>query len=363
MDLITLILFILGFIFLIVGADLLVRGASHLAALLKISPVVIGLTIVAFGTSAPELAINVQSTLSGESELAVGNIVGSNILNILLILGIAAVIVPLRVSQRLIQLDVPLMIIASFLLLVLSLDGRINHWEGLLLFSAMVFYTLFSIMKCRQTSVQPPTGECIPELIPPPSNNRSDIIIQLLFVIVGLGILVQGSQWLVDGAIVLAQTFGISELIIGLTIISIGTSLPEIATVVVASIRGQHELIVGNVVGSNLLNILLVLGLSSMIAPAGIEVPHAALVFDMPVMIAVSLACLPIFFTDYLIERWEGILFLSFYAAYTLYLFLNATQHSLLPAFSAVMLWFVIPLTAITLIVLMWRAILPTGKD
>ena len=363
MDLITLVLFILGFVFLIAGADLLVRGASHLATVLKISPVVIGLTIVAFGTSAPELAINVQSTLSGESELAVGNIVGSNILNILLILGIAAVIVPVSVSQRLIQLDVPLMIIASFLLLVLSLDGLINHWDGLLLFSAMVFYTLFSIMKCRQTSVQPPTVDCIQEIKIPPRNTRSDIIIQLVFVILGLGILVQGSQWLVDGAVVLAQSLGISELIIGLTIISIGTSLPEIATVVVASIRGQHELIVGNVVGSNLLNILLVLGFSGMIAPAGIEVPRAALVFDMPVMIAVSLACLPIFFTDYLIERWEGVLFLSFYAAYTLYLFLNATQHSLLPAFSVVMLWFVIPLTAITLIVLMWRAILLMGKD
>lgn len=363
MDLITLILFILGFIFLIAGADLLVRGASHLATLLNISPVVIGLTIVAFGTSAPELAINVQSALTGQSELAVGNIVGSNILNILLILGIAAVIIPLSVSQRLIQLDVPLMIIASLLLLVLSLDGQINHWDGLLLLSGIVFYTIFSIKKCRQTTVQLPTVDYIPEIKTPTRNTRSDIIIQLLFILIGLGILIQGSQWLVDGAIVLAQTLGISELIIGLTVISIGTSLPEIATVIVASIRRQHELIIGNVVGSNLLNILLVLGLSSMIAPAGIEVPHAALVFDLPVMIAVSIACLPILLTDYLIERWEGILFLSFYAAYTLYLFLNATQHSLLPAFSAVMLWFVIPLTAITLIILMWRAILPASKD
>jgi len=143
---------------------------------------------------------------------------------------------------------------------------------------------------------------------------------------------VLGSQWLVNGAIALAQLFGISELIIGLTIVSIGTSLPELATVVVASLRGEQDLVVG----------------TSLIAPAGIEVPHAAIVFDMPIMIAVAIACFPIFFTGYTITRWEGGVFLAFYVAYALYLFLNATQHTLLPAFSAVMLWFVIPLTVIT---------------
>jgi cation:H+ antiporter len=379
MDLITLVLFVLGFVLLTVGADLLVRGASDLADTLGISRLVVGLTIVAFGTSAPELAVNLQSAWTGQPDIAVGNVVGSNILNILLVLGVAAVIAPLGVHKRLIQLEVPLMIGVSILLLLLSLDGTLSRWEGLLLTSGLVFYTIFALRKERQTGEPPLDAEKIPEesdkgsgseksggqisesvglvrrfLVPKLlSEKLYNILIQLIFIIVGLGLLVQGSQWLVDGAVSMAEYFGISKLIIGLTIISIGTSLPELATVVVGSLRGEQELVVGNVVGSNLFNILLVLGFTSLVLPLG--VPPEAIVFHMPVMIAVAVACLPIFFTDYLIERWEGGLFLAYYVAYTLYLVLNASQHEALSTFSAVMLWFVIPITMVTLIGFVWQ--------
>jgi len=356
LDLITLVLFIIGFVLLILGANLLVQGASNLAESLGISRLVVGLTVVAFGTSAPELAVNLQSTFMEQPSLAIGNVVGSNILNILLVLGVGAIIMPLAVHKRLIKLEIPIMIGVSFLLFLLSLDGTLNHWDGLLLFSGIVFYSIFSIKTCRQPSVDAQEVCSLPEW-KEDKNPKAlyNIIKNIFFIIVGLGLLVLGSQWLVNGAIALAQLFGISELIIGLTIVSIGTSLPELATVVVASLRGEQDLVVGNVIGSNLFNILLVLGFTSLIAPAGIEVPHAAIVFDMPIMIAVAIACFPIFFTGYTITRWEGGVFLAFYVAYALYLFLNATQHTLLPAFSAVMLWFVIPLTVITFIVLVLR--------
>ncbi len=350
MEPMTLVLFIIGFVLLTVGADVLVRGASELAENLGISPLIVGLTVVAFGTSAPELAVNIQSAWANQPDIAIGNVVGSNILNILLVLGVAAVIAPLGVHKRLIQLEVPMMIGVSILLLLLVLDGTLNRWEGLLLSCGIVFYIIFSIKTARE--IDAPSDE----------NEKKDgksgplhLITQLIFIIVGLGLLVLGSDWLVNGAVVIAKYFGVSELIIGLTIISIGTSLPELATVIIGSLRGEQDLVVGNIVGSNLFNILLVLGFTSLIAPGGLAVPHAAIVFDMPVMIAAAVACFPIFFTDYLIERWEGALFLTYYAIYATYLFLNATQHSMLGAFSTVMLWFVIPLTVVTLIAFAWQ--------
>lgn len=362
MDIITLTLFIFGFGLLIIGAELLVRGASNLALVMGITPLVIGLTVVAFGTSAPEIAINLQAALGEQSDLAIGNVVGSNILNILLILGIAALIAPIKVSQRLIRLDVPIMIGASCLLLIFALDGGLSTWEGLIFIILMISYTSFSIIKGRPRPVQLPSEEVTEEqeIIPTalPSNKTYAIPLQIIFIIVGLGLLVQGSRWLVFGGVAIAEYFGISQLIIGLTILAIGTSLPEIATVVVASLRGKQELIVGNVVGSNLFNILLVLGLSSLIAPQVIEVSPAALAFDIPIMVAVAVVCLPIFFTDNLIERWEGGLFVAYYLVYTLYLIFNATHHHYLQAFNATMLGFVIPLTLLALSVSVWQTIM-----
>jgi cation:H+ antiporter len=357
MDIITIILFILGLALLIVGAEGLVRGASRMALGLGISPLVVGLTVVAFGTSAPELAVSIQSALAGPNgaDVALGNVVGSNIANVLLILGISAAITPLVVQQQLIRLDVPLMIGISVVVFVMALDGTISRIDGLILFAGIVAYTVFAIRQSRRESAEV-QEEYRAEFDANKPQSVGDWMKNILMLIGGLALLVVGARWMVDGAISFARAFGVSELVIGLTIVAVGTSLPEIATSIIAALRGERDIAVGNVVGSNIFNLLSVLGLSSIVAPEGVNVAPAALNFDMPVMIAVAVACLPIFFTGRLIARWEGWLFLGYYIAYTLYLILAASQHDILPAFSSVMGVFVLPLTAITLIFLAWRA-------
>ena len=353
----TLVFFVLGLGLLVISAEGLVRGASRLAAVSGISPLVIGLTVVAFGTSAPELAVSLFSALNGQPDIAMGNVVGSNILNVLFILGLSALITPLVVSQQLIRLDIPLMISASVLLYLLALDGRVSRLDGLLLFTGVLAYTVFSIVKSRQETAQI-QAEYDQEygLTEPVVSRRRAILVNLALIISGLIGLVWGARWLVAGAVELARLVGVSELIIGLTVIALGTSLPEVAASVIASLRGERDIAVGNIVGSNLFNILAVLGLSSLISPTGVQVSAAALNFDIPVMIAVAVACLPIFFTSHLIARWEGGLFLGYYVAYTTYLILYATRHEALTAFSTTMLWFVMPLTAATLLILTARA-------
>jgi cation:H+ antiporter len=354
-DSVTLVLFLVGIVLLIAGAEALVRGAARLAAVIGISPLVIGLTVVAFGTSSPELAVNLRASLAGEPDIALGNVVGSNIFNMLFILGLAALIAPLVVAQQLVRLDVPLMIGVSVLLLALALDGTIGRVDGLVLFAGIVGYNLFVI---RQSSKETAAvrSEYEQEFGERP-RRITQWLVNGALVVIGLGMLVVGSRWLVNGAVAVATALGLSELVIALTIIAAGTSLPEVATSVVASIRGERDIAVGNVVGSNLFNVLAILGLSSIIAADGIRVAPAALRFDIPVMIAVSMACLPIFFTGYQIARWEGFLFLAYYAGYTLYLILDAAEHDALPAFSAVMTLFVLPLTGATLAVLAIRAL------
>ncbi len=358
MDLLTLILFIIGLVILIAGAELLVRGASRLAVGFGISPLIVGLTVVAFGTSAPELAVSLGSALSGQADIALGNVVGSNIFNVLFILGLSALIGTLVVAQQLIRLDVPLMIGVSFLPLLLGLDGKIGRLDGILLFAGILAYILFAVRQSRKetASIQ---AEYSAEFGANVRLEGSQLVRNIGFVVIGLALLVLGARWLVDGAVSIARALGLSELIIGLTIVAAGTSLPEVATSVIASLRGERDIAVGNVVGSNLFNILAVLGLTAAVAPAGVNVSGAALRFDIPFMIAVALACLPIFFTGYRIARWEGALFLAYYAAYTLYLILDATGHDALPAFSTVLLEFAAPLTGITLVLLAvrgWRA-------
>jgi cation:H+ antiporter len=341
-------LFVAGLIFLIIGAEALVRGASRLAAVFGISPLVIGLTVVAFGTSSPELAVSIKSALSGQPSIALGNIIGSNIFNVLFILGVSALIVPLVVSQQLVRLDVPVMIALSFVVLLLALDGNFGLGDGILLVTGLVVYVWFLIRESRretaftrQESVQEPGSAS------PTSAGR---IRNIVLVIGGLALLVLGSRWLVDGAVSFARYLGVSELIVGLTIVAAGTSLPEVVTSIIAALRGERDIAVGNVVGSNIFNILAVLGITSVVAPGGIEVSPAVVGFDLPVMIAVALACLPIFFTGGTISRKEGVLLLAYYVAYTAYLILAASHHDALPRFSAVMLEFVIPLTVVTMI-------------
>jgi cation:H+ antiporter len=352
----TLVLFILGLVLLIAGAEALVRGASRLAALAGISRLVIGLTVVALGTGSPELAVSVQAALQGQADLAIGNVVGSNICNILLILGISALIAPLTVSLQLVRIDVPVMIGVSVLLLLLALDGRISRLDGAVLVAGAVVYTASSFYLGRREEAKTRA------LIPGPTRRRPEasagsLAVSLLLIVVGLVALVIGSRWLVDGAVELAATIGLSELVIGLTVVAAGTSLPEIATSVLAGLRGQRDIAVGNAVGSCIFNILVILGITGVIAPAGIAVARAAQTFDIPVMIATAVACLPIFFTGRLIARWEGALFLAYYAAYTLFLLLDAAGHDALPVYSTVMLAFVLPITAVTLGTLSFRAL------
>jgi cation:H+ antiporter len=349
------ILFAAGLLFLIVGAEALVRGASRLAAVLGISPLVIGLTVVAFGTSSPELAVSIKAALSGQASIAVGNVVGSNIFNVLFILGASAVIVPLVVSQQLVRLDVPLMIALSFIVLVLALDGSFSRIDGILLVAGLVTYVGFLIRLSRGESAAA-RDEQLPEAASAKPASAGWLR-NVALVVVGLALLVLGSRWLVDGAVSFARYLGVSELVVGLTIVAAGTSLPEVVTSIIAALRGERDIAVGNVVGSNIFNLLAVLGIASLVAPGGIEVSHAVIVFDLPVMIAVALACLPIFFTGGTISRSEGVLLLAYYVAYTLYVILAASHHDALPRFSAVMLEFVIPITVVTMIVLALREV------
>ena len=348
MDTLTVVLFVIGLGLLIAGAELLVKGSSRLARAIGISPLVIGLTVVAFGTSSPEMAVSVSTAMAGRADLAVGNVVGSNIFNVLFILGVSALITPLIVNQQLIRLDVPIMIGASVLVYLLALDGVINRLEGILLFAGIVAYTAFLIVQSRKENKKDALDKYAKEYSdgkPTPSQT----LLNLAFIAAGLAMLVAGSNWLVNGAVALARTFGVDELVIGLTIVAAGTSLPEVATSILAAIRKERDIAVGNVVGSNIFNIFAVLGVSSAVAPQGLVVSPAAIAFDIPVMIAVAIACLPIFLTGNEISRWKGALFLAYYVAYTVYLIFNASSHAALPMFSNVMLYFAIPLTVLTL--------------
>ncbi|AGF76855.1 K+dependent Na+ exchanger related-protein [Desulfocapsa sulfexigens DSM 10523] len=345
--------FITGLIFLIVGAEALVRGSSRLAAAVGISPLVIGLTVVAFGTSSPELAVSIKSALSNQASLAVGNVIGSNIFNVLFILGLSALIVPLSVSQQLVRLDVPLMITISVVVLVLSLDGIFSRTDGLMLVTGLATYISFLIYQSRRENSH--VQEEYAKEFGTEKNVTNSWTKNIVMVLSGLALLVLGSRWLVNGAVSFAQYLGVSELVIGLTIVSAGTSLPEVVTSVIAAVRGERDIAVGNVIGSNIFNIMGVLGCASIVAPMGIEVATAISRFDIPVMIAVAFACLPIFYTGGLISRKEGALFLSYYVAYTFYLVFAASHHDALPVFNAAMLYFIIPLTMVTLIIVALR--------
>ena len=354
MTLSTILFLILGLALLIGGAEFLVRGASRLATAVGISPLVVGLTVVAFGTSSPELAVSVMSAYAGQADLALGNVVGSNIFNVLVILGLSAVIVPLVVAQQLVRFDVPVMIGISLLMYALGLDGNIGRLDGLLLFSGVVAYTVFLIRQSRRERSAEVRAEYEAQF--GGGDAKGGWMRNTGLLVIGLAGLILGSHWLVESAVTIARVFGVSELVIGLTIVAMGTSMPEVATSVVAALRGERDIAVGNVVGSNIFNILCVLGLSSVVAPAGINVAGAALRFDIPVMIAVALACLPVFLR-YRITRVNGGAFLVYYAAYLVYLILTATRHEALDNYQDALLYFVLPITAITLIFIAYKGL------
>lgn len=343
-----------GFVLLVWGAEWLVRGAARLAAALGVTPLVIGLTVVSYGTSAPELFISTISAWSGVADLAFGNVIGSNIFNILFILGICSVISSLQVDARLIRIDVPIMIGASAVAWIFAADNLVDRAEGIVLILGVVGYTLYCIRASREEpeEIQEEFAEEFGER---PTTQR-DIVIQLLVCLGGLVLLLVGSNLLVRACVTIARWLGVSELVIGLTIVAAGTSLPEVATSVVAALKRERDIAVGNIVGSNIFNILSVLGFSAFAAPKGISAPSQSLWFDVPVMMTVALVCLPIFFTGHRISRWEGALLLLYYFLYLFSQIAFAAKWPEGQRLAVAMGVFVVPLTLVTVFVLGYRA-------
>ncbi|MGK7945489.1 MAG: calcium/sodium antiporter [Microcystaceae cyanobacterium] len=350
MSIFTFIQLILGLVLLVFGADWLVESASRTAVRIGISSLVVGLTIVAFGTSSPELAVNLESAFTGHADIAVGNVIGSNICNVLLVLGLCALISPMNIAKQLLHFDVPIMIAASIFALIFSQDGNINRLEGILFFSGAITYTLTLLRGSRQQNQDSICADEIEE-IEVKDSGKNAYLKDILLMLAGLGMLVLGSDLLINSASTIAEAIGVSQLVIGLTIVALGTSLPELMSSVMASLKKKQDISVGNVVGSNIFNILVVLGLTAIISPQGIPVSPSAISFDLPLMVAVALACFPIFVTGKQIARWEGLLFVVYYGAYTGYLILDTVNYENMGLYRQLMGFFVIPLTVITLVV------------
>lgn len=331
--------FTLGLLALVFGAELLVRGASGLAARFAIPPLIIGLTVVALGTSTPEFAASLQATLSHRPDIAIGNVVGSNIMNVLLILGLSALILPLSVQRRLVRIDVPLMVACSAVFLWFAADGRVHSAEAVALVVILIAYLSWMLLAARrEANVSDASAADLEDVRALP------VWRGLLYVAGGLTLLVVGSDWLVTGAAIIALAWGVSELVVGLVLVAAGTSLPELATSIVAAVRGERDIAVGNVVGSNIFNILFIVGIVGIIAPQGLSVAAPVIAFDLPVMLATSVVCLPILLTGFRIARGEGFILVCAYAAYAGFLLLDAQKHDALPTVSWILGAFVVPL-------------------
>jgi len=297
-----------GLVLLAMGAEGLVRGAASGARRLGISPLIIGLTIVAYGTSAPELVVSVHAAVGGNADIALGNVVGSNIANIGLILGTSALIYPVRVQTQILRIDLPIMVGISALLLGLLWDEVVGRLNGIVLVAGAVAYTVTTVWGAwdeSRSTVEATFDEGVP--------SAKSMWHDLLFGIGGLAVLIMGARLLVSGAVTVAEAAGLSTTVIGLTVVAMGTSLPELATSVVAALRGQSDLAVGNVVGSNIFNVLGVLGITACVQP----VDASGLTWvDGSVMVGFAVLTLPLFWTDYIFSRLEGGLLLSGYVAY-----------------------------------------------
>ena len=346
MQVLDIVFVIAGLVVLVAGGEALVRGASTIAARLGLSSLVIGLIVVSAATSAPELAVTFDSVLAGEPGLALGNVVGSNIVNVLLILGLSALVLPLVVKRQLVRLDLPIMVGISVLLLVLCLDGDISLLDGVLLLAVLLVHAVVSVLVGRRETRRDESASAATD----PSPRRVPLWLAIILLLGGIGLLVLGARLLVDGAVSIATALGVDSVVVGLTVVAVGTSLPELATSIIAVRRGERDMAVGNIVGSNIFNIGMVLGLPAIVVGGGIPVPSGVIALDLPLMVAAAFALLPIAFTGFVVARWEGALFVVLYAAYTTYLVLAATQHRLLEGFTDVMLWFVLPPVGLTLV-------------
>ncbi|KRP53302.1 calcium/sodium antiporter [Pseudomonas poae] len=322
-----------GLLLLILGAEVLVRAAVRLAASLKVRPLIIGLTIVAFGSSAPQMTVSLQATLAGNTDIAVGSVIGSSIFNVLVTLGLAALIIPLRVSRQLVRLDIPVMIVAALLVFTLAANEELTPLDGLLLLVALLAYLGVLHYQTRH-SRRPRTLDTVA---------RAPWLSSVLRIFGGLLVLVLAGHLLLGAAVDVAGDLGLSERIVGLTLIGVGTSLPCLATSLIAALRGEREIAVGNVIGSNLFNLLGVLGLTALLAPTPLSVSPNAVDFDLPVMLGVVLLCLPVFYSGYRVTRAEGLVMLGLYLAYGLHVMAFTTGMPLAGKLEHLMLYYVLP--------------------
>ncbi len=304
------VLILLGLIALALGAESLVRGSSSLALRLGLAPLIVGLTIVALGTGSPELAVSLDAAIAGNSGIALGNVVGSNIANIGLILGLSALIHPIRIHVQIIRREVPLMIVASFgLVSILFGAGEIDRWAGLALLLGSVAYVANTYLTARQTIPATVEQEYVEGI---PGQSRA-VWFDVAMIILGLGLLIVGARMLVDGAIALAQQLGVSQTIIGLSVVALGTSLPELATSIVAALKREGDLVVGNIVGSNILNILCIVGIAAAIQPIAIS---SLRWLDLGAMMLFAIILFPLIALDFVLDRWEGAALVIGYGLY-----------------------------------------------
>ncbi len=346
--------FAVGVVLLLLGAESLVKGASRIAAVLRVPPLIVGLTVVAFGTSAPEFAVGLTGALSGSTDVTMGNVVGSNILNVLLILGIGACVAPFAVALRVVRMEVPFMVGATLLAVVMALDGRISLLDGAILFGGLLVFTTVSVRKARRERTPVAASD-------EASDGQGRLALAVVSVLAGLGLLTLGAHWLVQSAVTVAEAYGVDELIVSLVVVALGTSLPEIATTVVAATKGEGDLAVGGVVGSNLFNLLGVLGLSALVSGLlpgggnGLPVQDITIRVDLLVMAGSALVCLPVFITGHRVSRFEGALLISGYVGYTGYLILRGLEHPILSDYVGIVLSYGLPALVLTLVVSLQR--------
>ncbi len=335
-----------GLVLLVAGAQLLVRCAEHIAAKLKVRPLLIGLTIVAMGSSAPQMTVSLQAAFNDTADIAVGSVIGSNTFNILVTLGLSALIIPLRVSRQLVRLDIPLMIFASAMVFTLALNHQLDRQDGVLLLGGLLIYLLLLLHQSRHSGHHHPHQDRTPT-----SWLRTLILMGCALLLLGVA-----GHLLLGAALEVASELGLSERVIGLTIVAVCTSLPELATSLIAAFRGQREIAVGNVIGSNVFNLLGVLGLTALLAPSPLSVSPNALAFDLPVMLGVAALCLPVFYSGYRITRVEGLLFLGLYLAYGLHVVSFTTGMPLASKLEHLMLIYVLPALLVFVLLSVVRA-------
>jgi cation:H+ antiporter len=313
--------FLAGLAYLVAGAEVMVRGGAKVASRFGISPIVIGLTVVSIGTSMPELAVGVVAAVEGNGALAVGNIAGTNVVNLLLVLGLSALLMPLALQMRTLRFELPVMAGAAILLLILAVDGVLSRFDGFVLTVGAFVYTVAVVRTARRES-QDTTTEFTQAY--PKSAAPERTALHVGMTLAGIALIVIGAERLVDAAVGMAREFKVSDALIGLTVVAIGTSAPELVTTIVSTLRAERDIAIGNLLGSSIYNILLILGITCLVPAHGLALPAQLVRVDIPIMVAATLICIPIFITGRRVGRFEGGAMVAAYVAFLA--FLLATQ-------------------------------------